>query len=194
MNIVVEGASDEGMVRALAHHCGAEVSKVIVKGGKTRLDPLIANYNRAALREPWVVFRSSDSVCPVDLRRALLAPLTEPISPLFQLRIVDPMTEAWLLADGAGLASYLKVARSKIPRDPESLQHPKQTLLALSSKSSSREIREEVVRLDGKAGPLYTDHLNEFALRHWDIDVAAEHSASLRRAMVRVRELGAVSG
>lgn len=188
ISVVVEGSSDEGAARALVLAAGAQVSKVIVKSGKTNLDKLIKNYNRAAVRSPYLVLRDSDTVCPVELHANLTREIDE-LMPLFRLRIVHPMTEGWLLADADGFSSYFGVSKAAIPRDPESLAHPKETLLALCSRSRKRDIRQEVVRRDGKAGPLYVEHLNEFAVQHWSVEAAASRSESLRRALDRVREI-----
>lgn len=107
INAVVEGASDEGVARAVIQVSGHDVGKVIVKGGKTRLDPDIRKYNQAARHTPWVVFRDSDNACPVRLRQYLLGQVGA-LSPSFFLRIVHPMTEGWLLADAAGATHPLR--------------------------------------------------------------------------------------
>ncbi|MET4167396.1 hypothetical protein ABID74_003323 [Gordonia terrae] len=178
------------MARALVREAGGQVAKVIVKRGKANLDPLIKNYNRAATRAPYLVLRDSDTKCPMELHKTLTRDI-ESLSALFQLRVVHPMTEAWLLADADGFAQYFGVVKSNIPSDPEALKHPKATLLSLCSSSKKKDIREEVVRNDGKAGPLYVDHVNEFALLHWNVSAASSRSDSLLRAYNRVRELNA---
>jgi len=48
INVVVEGASDRGIARAVVRAAGREVGKIVAKGGKTRLDPDIPKYNRPA--------------------------------------------------------------------------------------------------------------------------------------------------
>lgn len=181
MHVVVEGPSDEGVARRVVSHSGHQAAQVHVAHGRTRLDPKLGKYSLAARREPWVVFRDSDSQCPVSLRKRLLAGIPE--NPLFLLRIVHSMTEAWLLADVDGFASYFRVKKLQVPNDPETVQNAKQLLLRLCLGSRSRDIREEVVREDGSAGPLYTDHLEEFALLHWDLEAAITRSGSLRRAV-----------
>lgn len=188
ISVVVEGASDTGMAEAVIREAGGDVIRTIVKGGKTKLDPLIPKYNRAARRSPYVVFRDSDTVCPRDLKQRLMINVDD-VSPLFQLRVVHTMTEGWLLSDRAGFADYFGVSRDRIPRDSESLAHPKTTLLDLCSKSSIKDIRAEVVRPDGKEGGLYTEHLNEFARSLWNVESAASNSESLERAVRAIRAL-----
>lgn len=194
INVVVEGASDRGLASAVVRASGREVVTLHVKKGRTRLDRDLPNYNRAARWEPWVVFRDSDTRCPVELRGRLLDRVGRP-NPGLLLRIVHPMSEAWLLADREGIAEYFSLSVSKVPSEPETLQDPKQTLLELARHSRSRTIREDVVIDDGaggvRTGPLYVARLNEFAQQHWSAERAARRSDSLRRAIERIRSLAA---
>jgi len=193
VNAAVEGTSDTGAARRVIEVAGHELAREPhVAGGKTRLDPKISKYNEAARWGPWVVFRDSDARCPVELRSKLTAAIRD-WQPGFRLRIAHSMTEAWFLADAEGFADYFGVSAAKVPANPESLAHGKQSLLSLCRESYSRDIREEVVAADGGAGPLFVDHLNEFAATRWDVEAASERSDSLRRAVERIRDLpGAV--
>ncbi|WP_130866945.1 hypothetical protein [Acidipropionibacterium timonense] len=120
-------------------------------------------------------------MCPVELRNRLFALVDD--NPLFALRIAHTMTEAWLMADRQGFAEYFKVSADRVPLQPELEHHAKKTLLAVCAKSRSRDIREEVVHEETETGPLYVDHLNEFAKVHWDIKQASANSPSLCRAV-----------
>lgn len=193
INVAVEGASDEEAARAVIRAAGRSVARVIAKGGKTKLDPLVPNYNQAALHAPWVVFRDSDTECPVELVARLTADIGE-LSPSFLLRIAHPMTEAWLLADRDGFADYFKVRRHDLPVSPETLPHPKQAVLSLCAGSRSRDIRHDVVTKEGKTGPLYVQRINEFAKTRWSVESASAISDSLRRAVDRIRELPTPTG
>lgn len=187
MHVVVEGLSDEAMARRVVEHAGGRITRLRSAGGRTKLDPKLLNYCRAARETAWIVFRDSDGHCPVSLREQLLAKVPE--NPLFLFRIVHTMTEAWLMADAKGFASYFKVKQGRVPASPEDVSQAKQTFLGLCLQSQSRNIREEVVRKDGQPGPLFVHHLNEFATTHWQVDRAAEASPSLRRAIAAIREL-----
>lgn len=188
MRIVVEGESDVGVAERLVTAAGHTLSApVTVTGGKTKLDPRIANYSRAARLEPWVVLRDSDNTCPVELRTSLLSGFDQ--EPLFALRIAHTMTEAWLMADRDGFASYFKVSVRKIPLAPEDEDHAKHTLLRLALGSRSSAIRAEVARNGTKPGQLFVHHLNTFARQHWDVEAAAQNSASLRRAVAALRAI-----
>lgn len=186
MNVVVEGSSDEDAARRVVQSAGHTVTKVYIKRGKANLDAALPKYAKAAVREPWVVFRDSDNECPVTLRDRLLN--TVPVAPsLFHLRIAHTMTEAWFLADSVGFGEYFGVSPGKVPGVPEALPHAKATLLQLCAKSRRRAIREEVVRHDNQPGPLFVHHLNTFATQRWDIAAAAGNSPSLRRAITALR-------
>lgn len=188
INLVVEGDSDREAAKAIVVSTGRTVAKVVVAGGKTRLDPKIANYNRAARQSSWIVFRDSDGKCPARLRAELAAKITA-WSPNFLLRIAHSMTEAWLLADRDGFADFFRVKVGQLPADPESLPHAKQEVLRLCGNSTARTIRQDMVRSTGETGPLYVNRLNEFASTRWDISGAAANSDSLSRAIRSIRGL-----
>lgn len=188
INVVVEGASDREAAKAIVRSTGLTVAKVVVAGGKTRLDPKIANYNRAARRSSWIVFRDSDGKCPARLRTELTAGI-QTWSPNFRLRIAHSMTEAWLLADRDGFADFFRVKVGQVPADPESLRHAKQEVLRLCGNSKIRAIRRDMVRPTGEAGPLYVSLLNEFASTRWNVSAAAGNSESLSRAIRSIQGL-----
>lgn len=190
INAVVEGESDTGIVRAIIRAANGELGRIVPKGGKSKIDPLLPNYNQAARHTPWVVFRDSDTECPKELYQRLTSGIVTP-SPSFLLRIAHPMSEAWLLADQSGFSRYFQVRSARIPRDPETLANPKQTVLRLCAESRSRDIRRDMVVQETKTGPLYVHRINEFAMTSWDVEAAASSSDSLRRALHRIRQLPA---
>lgn len=187
MHVVVEGESDKAAARRVVEFAGRQVRHVTVTRGKTKLDSKLANYSRAARDQPWVVFRDSDNQCPVSLRRRLLAGI--PDNPLFALRIVHTMTEAWLMADRLGFSRYFAVSFDTVPVDPEAKTHAKQMLLRLCQRSRSRDIREEVVHGQAHLGPLFVERLTEFASRHWNVSIAAQSCPSLQRAITALQAL-----
>ncbi|AZZ57012.1 hypothetical protein C5E08_14620 [Rathayibacter iranicus] len=188
INIAVEGESDREMASAVAREAGKSVNKVRVAGGKTRLDPLIPKYNNASAQTPWVVFRDSDSRCPVSLRAELGAQISR-WNASFSLRVAHTMSEAWLLADAEAFSSYFAVSRARVPVDPEALPHATRTLLALCADSRSAAIRRDVTASGGAIGPLFVSRINDFASTVWRPALAVGRSDSLRRAVNRIREL-----
>ena len=188
INVVVEGESDRETAKAVVRSVGKTVAKVVVAGGKTRLDPKIHKYNQAARRSTWVVFRDSDGKCPVDLRAGLSAGISVWNS-RFALRIAHSMTEAWLMADRDAFADYFRIKMSRIPTDPEGVDHAKREVLRLCAESRSREIRADMVRPTGETGPLYVKRINEFAADSWNVDDASAVSDSLARAIRQIQAL-----
>jgi len=189
INIAVEGESDRETARRVVRAADLAVGKIVVAGGVSRLDLKIPKYYAASRQTPWIVFRDSDGACPVALRRKL-EPTPVP-GTAFQLRIAHSMSEAWLLGDRHGFASYFRVPVNRVTADPDSLPHAKRTVIDLCGGSRSKEVRKDMVASDGKAGPLYVARLNEFAAGEWDIEAAMAASGSLRRAVSRLREFAA---
>ena len=186
---MVEGASDRDTARAVVLAAGHQPGTVHDKGGKGKIDPLLKNYNLAARRTPWVVFRDTDSHCPVQLRESLLSDL-DSISPYFELRLAHSMTEAWLLADASGFAKFFQVSQARIPRDPEKLVHAKQEVLNQCRRSRSRRVREGMTAGNSEIGPLYVEMINRFAREEWNVARAMERSESLERAVRRISSIG----
>lgn len=92
------------------------------------------------------------------------------------------------MADAEALAGWLHVDVARIPASPESLANPKETLLALAHKSTSREIRSDLLpspKSGRQTGPLYATRLQEFIGESWDISRAAAsgRAPSLQKAL-----------
>lgn len=188
VNLVVEGASDQGAAQAVVEAAGGSVARIITKGGKAQLDRDIVKYNCAASHAPWIVFRDSDSVCPVHLRHRLTGALPT-IAPHFLFRIAHSMTEAWLLADRDSFSDYFSLRLAHIPKDVEELQHAKRSVLSLCANSRSRAIRRDMVTGAGETGPLYVLRINDYASTTWRPAIAQGQSQSLRRAVDRISDL-----
>jgi hypothetical protein len=102
--------------------------------------------------------------------------------------------EAWLMSDADAPASYLSVARTGVPTDPEAEILPKQTLVNLARRSHRIAIRPDMGPREGSGrseGPAYASRIVEFAAHHWRPGVAAERSDSPRRAIACLRRLAA---
>jgi hypothetical protein len=184
ISAAVEGIVDEAVVRKLIAHAGATPGDVYGKQGKAFLRQRIAGYNHAARRMPWIVLidldRDHDCAPPL-----CVAWLPDP-APQLCFRVAVREVESWLLADGERLASFLGVARRRLPQDPERLGNPKTTMVELAGASRRRDIREDMVPRPGSGrpvGPAYSSRLVEFVSAHWRPDVAAGQADSLRRAM-----------
>lgn len=183
VQVAVEGTVDKAVALKLIQHVGAQADTVHVAYGKQRLLKKVSGYNQAAKGQPWLVL--------VDLDRCNCAPalvqkwVSNP-SPYFCLRVAVREVEAWLLADAKNLAHFLGVPMSLVPSDPETVNNPKQEMVALAAQSRKRAIREDMVpdpNAGQKVGSGYSARLIEFVENHWDIMQAAQYAPSLQRAV-----------
>lgn len=183
VNIAVEGKTDEAVARRLIRHVSALAGTVYVADGKEKLHERVSGYNQAAKGQPWLTL--------VDLDRCNCAPalvqkwVPNP-SPYFCLRVAVREVEAWLLADAKNLAHFLGVSVNLVPSDPETVNDPKQKIVALAAQSRKRAIREDMVpdsNAGQKVGSGYSARLIEFVENHWDIMQAAQYAPSLQRAV-----------
>lgn len=182
-SIAGEGELDLSVGHKIVSRLGFEVTAAFSKGGHGRLDANLRGYANASRFSPWLILRDMDAAaCAVALADQLL-PERHDHPDLF-FRIVVREIEAWLLADRAAFGQYLGVSQAIIPLDPESLQHPKAELIRIAARSRHRGLREGIVPRAGSGavvGPEYNALLQTFVSQHWDVDRAAERSASLRR-------------
>ena len=190
VSAAVEGIVDEVVVRKLIVQAGGRPGTVYGKIGKSFLRKQIHGYNNAARYSPWVVL--------VDLDRdAECAPpfceewVPDPAHHLC-FRVAVREVEAWLMADGETLASFLSVARGRLAADPEKLLEPKTEMVNLARHSRRREIRQDMVpreRSGRQVGPAYASRLMEYVETRWRPEVAAQGAESLRRAIDCLRRL-----
>ena len=194
ISAAVEGALDEAVVGRLVRHVGATLGTVYGKNGKPFLRDRIAGYNNAARHAPWLVLvdLDADDYCAPPVRAHWLP---DP-APRMCFRLAVRSVEAWLMADAEPLAAFIGVARQRVPRAPETLAHPKQSMINLARLSRRRDIRQDFVPRPASRrteGPAYTSRLIEYATDHWRPDVAAARADSLRRAIECLQRLSAGS-
>ncbi|HEV2948087.1 MAG TPA: hypothetical protein VGX70_11975 [Gemmataceae bacterium] len=186
---VVEGLLDQAVLRRLVGETDATLGQVHGLQGKGRLLKQLNAYNQAAKSEPWVVLvdLDRDAECAPPCCQRWLPDR----APQMCFRIVVRAIEAWLLADREGLASFLGISVSPVPRQPETIDDPKLTLVGLARRSRRRKLREDMVPEPGgrTVGPRYRDRLTEFVDGHWRPEMAARLSDSLCRCRIRLREL-----
>jgi len=187
-----EGPTDEAVLKRLLAEAGAVPGAVYGKNGKQRLKRDLRGYNHAARYAPWFVLvdLDQDAPCPSALREEWLP---EP-APRMCFRIAVREVEAWLLADRERISAFLGVGTVKVPRDPETLEDPKRTLVDLARQSRRRDIREDMVPRPGSGrsvGPAYTSRMIEFAVDagRWRPEVAAVNSRSLGRCRNALKRL-----
>jgi len=199
VNVLVEGITDEVVVRCLFEHAGLACGTVYGKRGKALLLERLPNYNQAARFTPWlvVVDLDQDAECAPPFVQSILLNPANGMPLAFQnshsdgtlLRVAVRAIEAWLLADAERLADFLGIRAARIPPNPDAESDPKSTLINLARKSRRRTIRKDIVPREGsgsRVGPGYMGRLIEFvmAAEHpWRPDVAAQRSDSLRRCL-----------
>lgn len=182
----VEGSVDEVALLRIAEFAGIEVATVYVTNGKSNLVRRLGGFNEAARYAPWLVLvdLNGTSCAPDLLGQILPAP-----SALMTCRVAVRAVEAWLMGDCDHLASFLGVAASRLPVDPDAVADPKQTLVNAAATSRRRAIREDMAPRPGSGravGPNYAGRLIEFLTDEtggWRPDVAATRSNSLARAI-----------
>ena len=152
----------------------------------------LSRFKNASNVLPHIVLTDLDQyVCASELLQDWnVLPLHENM--LFRIAVRE--VEAWLLADGTGIASLLSISQNKVTTTPDDLFDPKQTLVNLARKSRSRRFASEFVPASGSAaqiGPLYNDHLCRFARERWNVQSAVESSPSLNRSVARLQQFAA---
>ena len=195
VSAAVEGVVDDAVVRRLLRTTGHEVGPIHVKHGKSALLQRLPGYNAAAQRGPWLVLvdLNGDAPCaPPFVARHLGDPARHML-----FRVAVHQVEAWLLADRARFARFLRVSPTRLPADPDALPDAKQTVVDVAAYSEDREIRQEIPPQRGsgrQVGPAYTARMIEFAEQRWRPDEAGARSESLRRCLARLGGLHAVGG
>lgn len=192
ISAAVEGLTDQVVVQRLIQHIGAQQGTVYGLKGKDYLRANIGGFNHAARHSPWCVLVDLDQThqCAALLRSAWLPRQSQ--EPKLCFRVAVRSIEAWLLADAVGIAKFLGVSSTKVPRHPENLSNPKADMVDLARASRKRELREDMVPVAGSGrqiGPAYTSRIIEFVFRHWQPDLASQRSDSLKRTIRCLREL-----
>jgi hypothetical protein len=190
ISAAVEGIVDEAVARTLILFAGGSPGPVYGKQGKPFLQQRICGYNTAAQHAPWIVLvdLDTDHNCAPLLCVSWLPQLASRLC----FRVAVRAVEAWLLADAERIAAFLRISRSKVPADPESLDNPKAAMVALARASRRMDIREDMVPRDGSGrpvGPAYASRLIEFASSSWRPQIAAQGADSLRRAIACLKHL-----
>lgn len=96
------------------------------------------------------------------------------------------------MADAETLADHLSVSPNRIPQMPESVERPKDEMVNIGRRSLRRAIREDMVPNEQsrrRVGPAYASRLIEYVENKWRPEVAANHSDSLRRAILCLKRL-----
>lgn len=188
VGLAVEGLADATAGSRLLRLAGHEPLQVVVKRGKTELDPLVRRLAEAARHLPWLVLRDADrdgGDCPARLRAELL-PHGQPDA--LCLRLPVRSLEAWLLADAHAFAAHFRVRAAAVPGDPDGLEDAKRALVQACRRSTSRAVVGAMCGPYDKPGPEYTPGLQTYIDQAWDPARAADNSPSLARALADIEQ------
>lgn len=180
-SVGVEGEADVAVVAAILRATGHELGSVHGRRGKAFVDLRAKGWCEAARYSPWLVLRDldHDAGCAPELLGSIRRSGASGV-----MRIAVRAVEAWLLADRERVASWLGVARSKVPPSVEDLEDPKATLVGLARSSRIRAVREDVVPVGtARIGPGYVHQVRIFCAESWRPRAAAATAPSLARCL-----------
>jgi hypothetical protein len=191
VTLAAEGIVDFAILRRLVREVRLVPGDEHGGRGKAHLDKRMPGYNSAAKISPWVAARDldHDAPCAGDLAHKILPKPAK----LMRYRIVVRTAESWLFGDKVAFCKEFRVAAKYVPKVPEAIDRPKSMMLSTLSRSSSRDVRDAMVRVDRNGartlGPEYNAKLSAFAEGSWRPTVAAVEAPSLARARKRLKEL-----
>lgn len=169
-----------------------EICRKISCHGYGKIKKNIHSYNAAALHNPdsaFFVLTDLDSAeCPIRL----ISDWFQSSQPAARLmfRVAVREIESWILADFENFASFLGISQGRMPRNPDELADPKNTLFNIVSHSRKKELKEGILPIDSNAniGPLYNVIISNFIQTQWSVENAVQNSPSLAQAAKRIRE------
>lgn len=191
--IAVEDELSEIVLRKLLLEPGQNfyIVSCIGKRGNGYLKKKLPGLIALAPSHPVVVLTDLDQrQCPSDLINDWFRNQNKPEDLIFRVAIKE--IESWIMADNKGFSEYCGVPINNIPRTPEDLEDPKQTLLNLVKKHSPRDLRLDLVAESGsgaKQGLSYNNRLKEYVTNRWNPIRAANSAPSLAKARCRIKQL-----
>lgn len=187
--LATEDELSEQVGLILAAEARLDVELRFRRGGNGYLQSRISNFCEMVSFQPVLVISDLDRQrCASQLVAKWLGARVRPANLLIRIAVRE--IEAWLLADHEAMGGLLG-RRAGLPREPDALLDPKQSLLNLARRAPKR-VREELLPLGGalaSQGLGYNALLGEFVRTAWSPTRAALLSPSLRRARRRLNEL-----
>ncbi len=191
MILAVEDPLSEAIARRLLLVLRPELipTAVLGLGGRDSVRVRCRELNRSAAHLPVLVLTDQDvpDRCPPTLLIEWLG--TARPNLIFRVAVME--VESWVMAHRDAFAAFISVPCNRVPANTDALPDPKQTLVNLARRSRRRDIRADLVPAAGstaQVGPAYNPRLREFVESTWDPVAAADTSASLRRAVERLRD------
>lgn len=188
--LVVEDELSRVLMEKVLAHTGRDyvVLRPLVERGVGNIRRSVTKYLNASRALPHVVLTDLDQTVCAPLLRRQWGVADLPKTMLFRVAVRE--SEAWILADRAGFATFAGIPPSKISPTPEGLADPKQELVNLVRRSRNKRLAAELVPIQGSAvsiGPLYNERLGQFVRESWDVEAAMANSPSFERTVVRLR-------
>ena len=187
--VAVEDELSGAVMRRLIADSGRNfvIDRLINMRGGGQIKAGIKKFKSASHALPHVILTDLDSYsCPLALLQNWKA---VQLPPQLLFRIAVREVESWLLADREGIAEFLHVAVTKVPRNPEAELNPKRSLINLARRSRKRRLAEELAPALGSSasiGPLYNSRLSDFVNSAWNINRAKVLADSLSRTIDRL--------
>lgn len=190
--LATEDELSEQLGLRLLEEYGLEVAHKFRKGGSGYLKSRLATLCDLAEHEAVLLITDLDQAkCASALIKAWLGNRKLPANLL--LRVAVREVESWIIADHPAVCELLRCPSSKVPKLPDELPDPKQTLMSLA-RYAPRRLRDEIVVPRGaiaSQGLGYNAVLCRAVRDYWSSERAALRSPSLRRARQRLMELAA---
>lgn len=187
VNVVVEGLTDEAVLKRILEYIGLTCGIVRGYQGKHYILERLSKYNQAARFAPWVVVVDLDQ--DAECAPEFIAQCLPTAASQMRFRVATRAIEAWLLADREHIAAFLGIAVENVPRSPDLEQDPKLTLVNLTRRSHKTSICQDIIPRQGSArteGPGYASQIIKYVTSSpygWRPEVAAQHSDSLQRCI-----------
>ncbi len=166
-----------------------EINHFLRKGGSGYLRSKIQNWKELSRHQCVLLITDLDrKECPQLLLNDWLG--RTPVPPNLLIRIAVREIESWILADHQAVQNLMGKA-VRISANPDELPDPKHYLLGLARKAV-KPVSDELVKIEGAVasqGIGYNALLEKIVRECWSPERASEHSPSLRRARIRLREL-----
>ncbi|MDB5194674.1 MAG: hypothetical protein JWN50_688 [Parcubacteria group bacterium] len=192
MILAVEDILSESVARKLVNSIRPDITIRIVLGKKGRgyLQNKALELNRSASSTDIFLLADLDNQqeCPAVLISSWLA--SAPQGPRLLFRFAVTEIESWILADREAFADFLRIPFEKLPQQTDTILQPKEMIVNLARKSRLKKMKTDLVpRLGGTAsvGPLYNSIMSGFVSEHWDPERAKTSSASLFKAIDRLK-------
>jgi hypothetical protein len=197
IHLIPEGYIEEVVGSRLILSCGHSLGTIYNGGrGCDYIRKKAVHFHHLATDTSGVLvltdFRDSKAPCTTAALHEYIWSKKSNLPKSFLCRFAVAEVESWFLADRQGLAKFLRVSDSKMPRRPEQEACPKRTLVNIARSSFKTSIRNSIVPSSGhkaSVAPSYTATLHDFVTNHWDIEAAMDYSPSLKRCVQRLREL-----